>query len=509
MSQPKRQQILIVGSGFSGLCLAIQLKKAGIEDFTLLEAGDALGGTWRDNRYPGAACDVPAMSYCFSFEQKTDWTRKWAGRDEILGYMEALAGKWELHEHIRFGKAASSACFDAETARWQVRTESGEDFEADVLVCGVGQLQRPRFPEIPGLDDFAGPIFHSARWDPEVKLRGGKVAVIGNAASAVQLVPEIAPEVEQLSIFQRSANWVIPRGDRAYAPWERRLLGSWPVWARLHRWWLWLQFELFLYPVIRGQRFFARRVREIALQHLRDQVEDVALREVLVPDYPVGGKRILLSDDYYPALGRPNVELVTQGIERLVGEGVVTRDGELHPADAVVLATGFHTTEFLVPMEVRGLGGRDLHECWSAGAEAYLGLAVSGFPNFFMMYGPNTNLGHNSILFMIECQARYILACIQRLRAGDIEYLDLRPEVMARYNAHVADELSKTAWAATGDSWYKQSDGKITNNWYGSTVGYWWKTRRPDLAAYHQVRRRERGPAAPSTQAPSTGGLPS
>lgn len=489
MSHANARHTLIVGAGFSGLCLAIQLKKAGIEDFTLLEAGDGLGGTWRDNRYPGAACDVPAMSYCFSFEQKTDWTRKWVGRDEILVYMEELARKWQLHDHIRFGCAVSEARFDPGAGLWQVRTESGEDFEARVLVSGVGQLQRPRLPEIPGLDDFAGPIFHSARWDPELKLRGRKVAVIGNAASAVQIVPEIAPEVARLSIFQRSPNWVIPRGDRAYADWERRLFGRWPLWARLYRWSLWMQFELFLYPVIRRQRVFSRRLRDIALQHLRSQVEDAALRETLVPDYPVGGKRVLLSDDYYPTLGRSNVEVVTEGIERLAAEGVVTRDGRLHPADVVVLATGFHTTDFLVPMQIQGLGGRDLRESWAEGAEAYLGLSVAGFPNFFMMYGPNTNLGHNSILFMIECQARYILACIQRLRAGDLEYLDPRPDVMARYNAHVADELSKTAWAATEASWYKREDGKITNNWYGSTVGYWWKTRRPDLSAYRQVRR--------------------
>lgn len=482
--------IAIIGSGHSGLCLGMKLKEAGFRDFTILEKADRIGGTWRDNTYPGAACDSPAFTYCFSFEQKTDWSRKWAPQEEILSYMERCVDARGLRPHIRTGTEVTSARFDDEARRWRIRTRAGEELSADVLVSAVGQLSRPHVPAIPGLETFAGDLFHSARWDHGCELAGRDVAVVGNAASAVQIVPEIAPRVRRLRVFQRSANWLFPKNDRLYAAWEKALFGRVPGLARLYRWWLWLQHEIRL-PVIHQQPHLTRWATRIAHEHLRAQVADPELRRALIPDYPIGGKRLLITDDYYPALQRENVELVTDPIDHLTPEALVTRSGSRHPAEVVILATGFEATRFLAPIEVAGRGGLSLAEAWRDGAEAYLGLTVAGFPNFFMMYGPNTNLGHNSILFMIECQTRYILDCLRQMDQRDLAALDLRPGRQDAYNKALRAELARTAWARVGRSWYRDERGRITQNWPGSTVRYWWRTRRADLGDYRLEPRRQ------------------
>jgi len=485
---PDERHIVIIGSGFSGLCLGIQLVQSGIDTFTILEKSDRLGGTWRDNTYPGAACDSPSFAYCFSFEQKTDWSRKWAPQAEILDYMEHCAEKYGLTRHIRFDTEVVAARFDEECGVWRIETADGEEIRAAVLVSGVGQLNRPFVPRIPGLDGFQGEWFHSAQWNHHVELKGRRVAVIGNAASAIQFVPEIAKQAGHLAIFQRSANWMLPKQDRAYSEAEKRRFTAHPWWARLYRWWIWASFEM-RFPVFLRNRFLGSRIEKLALENMREQVTDPALREALVPDYPIGGKRILISDDYYRTLGRDNVEVVLDGIERIEGDAVVTRKGRRLPADVLILATGFETTSFLAPMEIVGLGGRSLQREWKDGANAYLGISVSGFPNFFMMYGPNTNLGHNSIVFMIECQTAYILDSIRKLLDRNLAYMDLRPEVQAAFNERIQRELSRTAWAATGKSWYKDEAGRITNNWSGSTIRYWWNTRKVDLSLYRVVAR--------------------
>jgi len=479
------RRIAIIGSGFSGLCLGIQLCKAGAESFTIFEKADRVGGTWRDNTYPGAACDSPAFAYCFSFEQKTDWTRKWAGQAEILAYMEHCAQKYGLNPHIRFETEVTGACFDEERGVWQVRTADGDEEEFDILVSGTGQLNRPYVPEITGLDRFQGPCFHSARWDHGVDLSGKDVAVVGNAASAIQLVPPLACETHQLTIFQRSANWMLPRFDRAYSEGEKRRFARFPWLAKLYRWWIWASFEA-RWPLFRRNRFLAARVARVAEQHMREVVEDPGLQEELVPDYPIGGKRILISDDYYQTLNRDDVEVVTTGIDHLTEDAVVTGDGRRIRVDAVVLATGFESTSFLAPMSIQGLDGRTLETEWKDGARAYLGASVAGFPNFFMMYGPNTNLGHNSIVFMVECQTRYIMDCIRKLDAAGLAWIDLRQDVMDTYNARLQRELARTVWSETERSWYKTAAGVITNNWSGSTIRYWWKTRHADLGLYRQ-----------------------
>jgi cation diffusion facilitator CzcD-associated flavoprotein CzcO len=485
-----RRRIAIIGSGFSGLCLGIHLKKAGIDSFTIFEKSDRLGGTWRDNTYPGAACDVPSFLYCFSFEQKTDWSRKWSPQEEIRDYMEHCARKYDLVRHIRFRTEIAGARFDAGAGVWRLRTAVGEEIVADVLVSAVGQLNRPAIPAIPGLDRFHGACFHSARWDHGADLAGKRVGVIGNAASAIQLIPQLAPRVRHLSIFQRSANWMLPRGDRAWTERERRWLTRVPLLARLLRWSIWLRLEL-RFPIMRGNRVLAWLARRAAEKNLRAQVADPRLRAALTPDYPIGGKRILISDDYYPTLVRENVEVVTDGIAHLSEDAVVTRDGRAHPVDALILATGFQTTAFLAPMRIVGLDGRSLDAEWADGARAYRGITVSGFPNLFLMYGPNTNLGHNSIIFMIECQTRYILGAIRTLIERELAWLDLPRSVMDADDARTQAALAGTVWAATGKSWYKTEQGRITNNWSGSTVRYWWVTRRFDRERYRgQARER-------------------
>ncbi len=485
-------RVAIIGSGFSGLCLGIQLKRAGIESFTILEQAERLGGTWRENSYPGSACDLMSFAYCFSFEQKTDWSRKWSPQPEILEYLDGCAQKYGILPHVRFGTVVSSARFDAQAGCWHIRVcdRSGatSEIEADVLVSGVGQLHRPVVPKLPGLDSFDGECFHSARWNRDVELAGKRVGVIGNGASAIQLVPKIAPETQHLSVFQRTPNWHFPRGDRAYTEKEKRRFARVPLLARLYRWFIWARQEL-LFGVMARKKRASRGARKIALDHLRVQIPDAALREQLTPDYPIGGKRILIDDDYYPTLRRDNVSLVSDAIERIETDAVITSDGTRHGVDVLIFATGFDTTAFLAPMAIEGLAGRRLEHEWQDGAEAYLGLTVAGFPNLFLMYGPNTNLGHNSIIFMLECQANYIVRCLKHMLAHDLLYLDVLPDPMAAYNWELQTQLARTAWAHTPHSWYKNAAGRITNNWYGTATAYWWRTRRPDFDAYRRVRR--------------------
>jgi cation diffusion facilitator CzcD-associated flavoprotein CzcO len=453
--------------------MGIRLKQAGLDDFVILEKAATLGGTWRDNTYPGASCDAPSFLYSFSFAQKTDWSRRFAWQAELLGYSTELAIRHGLLAHCRFGAEVTRMVFDDAADTWTLTCADGSQVVADCVVAGVGQLNRPSIPEIPGRASFAGAQFHSAQWNHAVDLAGKRVVVIGNAASAVQFVPQIAPLVTQLTIFQRSANWLLPRKDRLYKPRTQRLLTRHPALAKLYHDAQWFLFgEMQLTPLMKQVRLVQALARWKALAHLRRQVPDPALRAKLVPDYPIGAKRVLFNDDYYPALGRPNVRLVTDGIERIEPEGVRARSGELHCADVIVFATGFKSTDFLAPIEVHGRGGADLREEWRRGAHAYLGVTVSGFPNFFMLYGPNTNLGHNSILVMIEAQVGYVMDALAQMRARSLRRIDVKRPVMDAYNQALQRDLAKSVWSTIGTSWYKLADGTITNNWPHSTIRY-------------------------------------
>jgi len=490
-------RVAIIGAGISGVCLGIELKKAGIDSFTIFEKSEGVGGTWRDNSYPGAACDVPSFLYSFSFEPKTDWSRKFSPQAEILAYLDHCTDKYGLRPHCRFNTEIAAVRFDADAGIWRIRTAAGEEHRANVLVSGVGQLNQPAYPDLPGRDEFAGTTFHSARWNHDHDLTGQTVAVIGNGASAIQIVPQIAPRTKQLYIFQRSANWMIPRMDRAYTEREQRRFARLPLLARLYRAYIWAQLEA-RWPAFSKESRLGFKLETFATEEMARQIADPNLRQILTPDYPVGCKRILISDDYYPALTRDNVAVVTSHITRVTKDGIVTADGRERAVDTIIYATGFRASDFLAPMDIHGVGNRTLNEVWKEGAEAYLGMTLPGFPNFFMLYGPNTNLGHNSIIMMIECQVRYIMQCLRALRERDLEWLDVRPEVMTRYNRAVQHSLKQSVWDTGCGSWYKTAAGKITNNWPHSTISYWWQTRRPDLGAFHQkVRRHERAGALP------------
>jgi cation diffusion facilitator CzcD-associated flavoprotein CzcO len=481
----RRTHVAIIGAGHSGLCMAIRLKQAGMHDFVILEKGQTLGGTWRDNTYPGASCDAPSFLYSFSFAQKTDWSRRFAWQSELLGYSTELAVRHGLLPHCRFGADVEQARYDDDANTWTLTCRDGLEVVADFVVTGVGQLNRPAVPEFPGKDSFRGTQFHSARWDHAVDLAGKRIVVVGNAASAVQFVPQIAPLASRLTVFQRTANWLMPRKDRLYAPRTQRLLTRFPWLARLYHDFQWFYFgEMQLTPLMKQVKWVQALARWRSLAHLRRQVRDPALRAKLVPDYPIGAKRVLFNDDYYPALSRPNVRLVTEGIDRIEADGVRSHSGELHEADVIIYATGFRSTDFLAPMTIRGRGGIELQDEWKEGARAYLGITVSGFPNFFMLYGPNTNLGHNSILVMIEAQAGYVVDAMARMKASGLKRIDVKRRVMDRYNSDLQRDLAKSVWSTVGSSWYKLADGTITNNWPHSTIRYQRLLREAKLEDY-------------------------
>lgn len=369
---------------------------------------------------------------------------------------------------------------------WRLVLADGTEEAFDVLVTGVGQLSRPHIPDFPGLSRFRGPCFHSARWDHDVDLKDRDVGVIGNAASAVQFVPQIAPTARHLTVFQRSANWMMPKNDREYSETEKRLAARFPLLGRLYRFQIWLMTELVLYPMMGRSRLYKWWGRRQTEKSLRQAIHDPDLRRKLVPDYPFGAKRILFSDDYYEALDRDDVSLVTESIMEITNRSVRTADGTEHIADVLILATGFRTNPFLAPIEITGRAGRSLHEVWHDGAEAYLGITVAGFPNLFMTYGPNTNLGHTSIIIMIECQVRYIMECLQLMCRKGVISVDVREDVQRDYNEMLQRRLRRKAWSAVGSSWYMQA-GRITNNWTGNTPEYWWRTRHFDARNYRMV----------------------
>ncbi|MQY07634.1 flavin-containing monooxygenase [Actinomadura macrotermitis] len=469
--------VVIIGAGFGGIGMAIRLKQSGVDDLVVLEKAGGLGGTWRDNTYPGAACDVPSHLYSFSFEPRTDWSRRFPQQPEILEYLWHCARKYEVLPHIRFGTEVLGARFDEDAALWRVSTEDGE-LTARVLVSACGQLNRPALPPIPGRDGFAGESFHSARWDHGADLAGKRVAVVGTGASAVQIVPEIAGTAASLTLFQRSAPYVIPKPDRPYREWEKALLAAVPGAHALSRAKVYALYESRALAFVKYPRLMSVMNRQF-LRSLKAQVGDPALREALVPDYPMGCKRILISNDYYPALTRPDVDVVTAPIERITADGIVTTDGT-HPADVIIYATGFESTGFLAPMRITGRDGRELSEAWRGGAEAHLGITVSGFPNLFLLYGPYTNLGHNSIIYMLESQFRYVLGCLEALRAHRLEWIEVRPDVQDAFGREMQERLRGTVWEAGCESWYMTAEGKVVNNWPGFTFAYRRATRRPD-----------------------------
>ena len=480
-------EVAIVGTGFSGLAVGHYLKQAGIESFVLLEKAAEVGGTWRENTYPGAACDVMSHLYSFSFAPNPRWSRVYSPQPEILAYLKRVAANEGLLPHCRFHAEVRGADFDEASGRWTVRLADGSTVRARSLMLGNGGLHLPATPELPGRERFEGPAFHSACWDHGVDLRGKRVGVIGTGASAIQIVPSIAAQVAQLHVFQRSPAWVVPRLDRAYTPLEQAIFARLPLARRAQRAAIYWRNELTSLAFVRGARF-AKLAERMGVEHLRASVPDPALRSRLTPSYRLGCKRVLVSNDYFPAFLRPNVELVSEGIAELTARGVRTVDGRERDLDVLVCCTGFRTNAYLSKLEVRGAGGRELNETWHGAPETFLGLTVSGFPNLCLLMGPNTGLGSSSMVFMIEAQARYAVQCVRALRERALVSLDVRAEVQRAYDEEIQRKLRDTIWASGCTSWYQAPDGRIVALWPGLTLEYWARTRRLELDDYVQRR---------------------
>jgi cation diffusion facilitator CzcD-associated flavoprotein CzcO len=469
-------EVVVVGSGFAGLCMAIKLRAAGIEDFVVLEQAERLGGTWRDNTYPGCACDIPSYLYSFSFEQNPRWQRMFAPWDEILAYLEHCATKYGVADKIRYGAEVTEAVFDEATSRWTVTINGDETLETRALVAGVGNLHQPKLPDLPGLDTFAGPAFHSAQWDHSQDLTDRRVAVIGTGASAIQFVPRIAEQVAHLDVYQRTAPWITSKPDRAIGPREQALHARFPAGQRLIRDVIYWGLEA------RGLGFAGnpKLMKGLELQarrQLHKQVKDPVLRAKLTPDYQIGCKRILLSNDYYPALTRPNVDLVTTPISRVTETGVIDADGTERAADVLVLGTGFEVAGNLTRMRILGRDGTDLADHWKQhGIGAHLGMTVAGYPNLFLLVGPNTALGHSSMVFMIEAQVRYVVQALRLLRRASA--VEVREDVQERFVGEVQQRLDHTVWESGCNSWYLDDQGRNSTIWPEFTVGYWRRTRR-------------------------------
>ena len=499
--------VLIIGTGFAGLGMGIRLKQAGLDDFVILEHAETVGGTWRDNHYPGAACDIPSHLYSFSFEQNPEWSRSFGEQGEIQAYLEACADKYAVRSHIRFGSEVTRATFDERAGRWLVETKGGARYEARALVSGCGGLSRPSYPDVPGLATFAGKTFHSARWDHSFSLEGKRVGVIGTGASAVQIVPAIAPKVGRLAVFQRTASWIMPKPDFPVPDRLRATFRLAPPLLRFTRALLYWLLEWRAYGFVFNPRLL-KMAEPQALRFLHAQVSDPVLREKLTPTYAMGCKRILLSNDYFETFARENVDLVTDAIDRVTPAGVRTKDGKEHALDALVCATGFQAAESAAPFEIRGRGGRELNEVWKDGAEAYLGTTVSGFPNLFLIVGPNTGLGHNSMVYIIESQIAYVLDAIRTMKKERLATMDVRADVQAAYNEKIGERLAKTVWSTGGcKAWYTTRDGKNTTLWPGFTFEFRYRTRRFDLESYAVAREkpestRARASATPAASSP-------
>ncbi len=458
-----RPSIAIIGSGFGGIGAAIELKKAGYHDITIFEKATEVGGVWRENTYPGAACDVPSPFYSYSYEPNPKWPRRFSQQPAILDYLKAVANKYDVRRHIRFDTEVTAADFDQGSQKWAVLLSNGDRVEVDVLVSAVGQLSRPAWPKIAGRETFQGASFHSAEWNHSIDLTGKRVAVIGTGASAIQFVPEIQPQVASLVLFQRTPPYIIPRLDTEFGPRHHKLFERVPL-TQLAERGTWYGVVESLSVAFLYSKPLAAAVHRLSRSHMRRQTKAApGLFEKVWPSYPVGCKRILFSSDYLPALAQPNVEVVTGGIREVTATGVVADDGTEYEVDAIIYGTGFAASEFLAPMKVSGLDGRTLDRQWAEGAHAYYGVTVPSFPNLFIMYGPNTNTGGGSIVFFLEVQARYLRRYVDHLVASG-RPLDVRAEVEAAYDEKLQSRLANSVWTACS-SWYRNANGRISTNW--------------------------------------------
>ena len=468
-----KPSVAVIGAGLGGLCAGIKLKEAGFNDLVILEKAAKVGGTWRDNTYPGCCCDTPVSMYQFSFAPSLNWSHLFPRHNEVQQYSEGLADSFGLRPHLHLGEETKSAVWEDQRSVWKITTNAGKTYEANVLVAALGQLNRPMLPDIAGRESFAGPSFHSARWDHSVKLAGKRVAIVGSAASAVQIIPEIAKEVKHLTVFQRTPNWVIPRLDRPITDEEKALAMTAPHVAMMARDLVYQNADYLLWQAFSWTKEGRDAFTRIALNQLESQIPDPVLRKKLTPNYPIGCKRILIVDDFYPALMRDNVTLETEAIAKITPKGIETKDGAKHDVDVIIYATGFETTGWRWSADIVGKGGIHLSEAWAETPTAYLGITTAGFPNMFMLYGPNTNLGHNTITFMIERQVEYTVKALVEMSAKNLSKIEVKSAALERFNRDLQKDLAKTTWADPHcQSWYKNAQGHITQNWSSHTRDY-------------------------------------
>ena len=477
--------VLIVGAGFSGICMGIKLLEAGISSFLIIEKSEAIGGTWWDNRYPGCACDIPSHLYSFSFAPSTEWSRMYPGQQEIHDYLKRCVEHYGLAPYLRLNTRFREAIWDESEGVWNATAGDATHIRARVLVSGMGALHVPRYPELPGAERFSGPAFHSSTWDHSVDLAGKNVAVVGTGASAIQFVPQIAPRVGKLHLFQRTPPWIVPRLDFAISEkWKQRFRRV-PLTRWAFRQYIFWRQEFRVLGFL-GNESVRKKAEEISLRHLAQAIEDPKLRAALTPNYQLGCKRVLVSDDYYPILNRSNVELVTESIAEVRERSIVTRDGVERPVDVLIYGTGFRATEPLIGVRLVGKRGVEIHDAWGKRMNAYLGVTVNGFPNFFILLGPNTGLGHNSVVLMIEAQVRYTVNCLKLMKRRKQRVLEVRPEIQQSFVEEIYRRMGGTVWQSGGcHSWYQdQNTGEVTAIWPGSVVAYLRRTRSVSPSDY-------------------------
>ncbi len=476
---------IIIGSGFAGMGMGIKLKEAGVSDFIILEKAATLGGTWRDNTYPGCGCDVMSHLYSFSFFLNPDWSRAFSGQEEIREYMERCADEFDIRKFMRFNAGVKQAEFREKSNTWSVTLEDGEQLEANYLIGGTGGLSIPSLPNIKGRDSFDGPSLHTAEWDKTVDISGKRVAVIGTGASAIQLIPSIADKVSALKVFQRTPTWVLPKPDREYFGFEKWLFRKLPFLMRLYRNMIYWRNELFATAFVRKTGIFSIP-QWLANRQISKNIKDPELQKKLTPDFTLGCKRVLLSNDYYPALAKEQVDVITEGIDHIFPKGIVTKDGVEHEVDVVVYATGFKATEYLSNVKMIGKNGQTLSQTWERDPDAYLGTTVAGFPNLFLMGGPNTGIGHTSMVYILESQMAYIVDALKQLESEAKQFVEIKPEAQQAFNKEVQKAMQKTIWK-TGqcNSWYLHPvTGKNVTLWPDYTFKFRKKTRTFDANNY-------------------------
>ncbi len=485
MAQKKKKPdvtVAIIGAGFSGLGMGKKLRDAGIEDFVILEAAGEVGGTWRDSKYPGAAVDVPNHLYSYSFAQNPDWTRMFSNSDEIQRYIVDIADRFDLRRKIRFNTKIVEAHFDEANNLWEAKAQDGTIFRARFVVGAMGPFAESRIPDVPGLKKFKGIMAHTAKWDRSIDLRGKRVAVVGSGASAIQVVPAVQPLVKELKVFQRTPSWVVPKADYEYSELEKMVYRYLPVTQKIRRAVIYGLTELLATAIV-WDTPMTDLMERISKRHMASAIKDPELLRKVTPNYRLGRTRMLISNDWYPALAQPNVELIDHGVDALTENGIVA-DGKEYPVDIIIWATGYKSPSEGFPFPLTGVAGRDLNSYWADGAKAYKGVTIAGFPNLFTLMGPNTGPGHTSVLVYVEAQQEYIVQAIRRCLKNNIGYLNVREDKQEEFNQKLWEKMKKTTWGNGGNSWYYTKDGRNTTLYPGFATDYVLSVRNFDLADY-------------------------